>query len=76
MQEYIQFWKRAFNYIDFFRCVDSLVKVLEDTGHTIIFVVDDVAIDRVEFIIRRCNGVSLDFQICLLFIFKIDLSKL
>jgi hypothetical protein len=36
------------------------VKILEDTGHTIIFVVDDVFIERVEFIIRRCIGVSIE----------------
>jgi len=36
------------------------VKILEDTGHTIIFVVDDVSIERVEFIIRRCIGVSIE----------------
>ncbi len=47
------------NYIDFYRCVDSIVKILVNTAHTIIFTVDDVAIDRVEFIIRRCSGVSI-----------------
>jgi hypothetical protein len=31
----------------------------ENTGHTIIFTVDDVPIRRVEFIIRRCSGVSM-----------------
>ncbi len=51
--------QKAFNYIDLFRCINYAVRIIEDTGHTIIFTVDDVDISRVEFIIRRCNGVSI-----------------
>jgi hypothetical protein len=36
-----------------------MVEILEDTGHTIIFTIDDTFISRVEFIIRYCNGVSI-----------------
>ncbi len=43
----------------YYRCIDPIVKILENTGHTIIFVIDEVSIDRIEFIIRRCSGVSI-----------------
>lgn len=43
----------------FCRCVDSLVKILVNTAHTIIFTSDDTLINRVEFIIRRCDGVRI-----------------
>jgi len=60
LPKYRKFLKqRALNYIDLFSCIDFAVRIVEDTGHTIIFTVDDVAISRVEFIIRRCNGVSI-----------------
>ncbi len=39
------------------RCIDPFVKILVNTAHTIIFEVDEVVINRAEFIIRRCNGV-------------------
>ena len=41
------------------RCVARDVKVFQNAGHSVIFTVDDIAIERVEFIIRRCNGVSI-----------------
>jgi hypothetical protein len=50
--------KRVLNYIDFYRCIEPIVTILVNTTHTIMFTVDDGAINRVEFIIRRCNGVS------------------
>ncbi|UJR09885.1 hypothetical protein I4U23_014107 [Adineta vaga] len=45
-------------------CVDSAVEILEDTGHQIIFLVDDVPIDRVEFIIRRCSNTCQSYRTC------------
>lgn len=42
------------------RCVDPTVKILVNTGHTIIFEVNDAIINRAEFLIRRCNGVRID----------------
>lgn len=61
------------------RCVDSIVKILHNTAQTIVFTVDDVAISRVEFIIRRCNGVSTTSPVhgsVRLSLFFVDLSKL
>ncbi len=42
------------------RCIDHVVKILLNTPQTIIFSVDDYAIDRVEFLIRRCNSVRIN----------------
>ncbi|CAF3795996.1 unnamed protein product [Rotaria magnacalcarata] len=46
------------------RCVYSTIRILENTGHKIIFTVDDVAIHRIEFIIRRCNGFCRNYDTC------------
>jgi hypothetical protein len=43
----------------FYRCIYPSVKIFLNTSHTITFAVDDVSINRVEFIIRRCNGVRI-----------------
>lgn len=48
-----------------FRCVDSNVNMRDNTGHTLVFTVDDVALSRVELIIRRCNGVRAPASCCL-----------
>ena len=37
----------------------------DNTGHTLVFTVDDVALSRVELIIRRCNGVRAPASCCL-----------
>ncbi|CAF4332708.1 unnamed protein product, partial [Adineta steineri] len=47
--------ENSFNYWFLKGCVAPDVHIREDTGHTIIFDVNDISIDRVEFIIRRCN---------------------
>jgi hypothetical protein len=56
--------RHSYNYWFLQGCVDSIVKILVNTAHTIIFTVDDVAIDRVEFIIRRCNGTCRKYDPC------------
>lgn len=42
------------------RCIADEIKILQNIGHSIVFTVDDTNIRRVEFIIRRCNGVSIE----------------
>lgn len=43
----------------FSRCIESIVTILETHPDRIVFVVDDVPIRRVEFIVRRCQNVNL-----------------
>ena len=44
------------------RCVDPLVKILETSRDRMIFIVDDVTINRVEFLLRRCQNVNISRQ--------------
>ncbi len=46
-----------------YRCIPYYIKILNNTNHSIIFTVDDTDVGRVEFIIRRCSGVSIKRKI-------------
>lgn len=54
----------SYNYWFLQGCVDPLVKILETSRDRIIFVVDDVTINRVEFLIRRCQNNCRTYDIC------------
>jgi hypothetical protein len=54
----------SYNYWFLQRCIDPFVKILVNTAHTIIFEVDEVVINRAEFIIRRCNGTCRKYDKC------------
>ncbi|CAF1266510.1 unnamed protein product [Adineta steineri] len=56
--------ENSFNYWFLKGCVAPDVHIREDTGHTIIFDVNDISIDRVEFIIRRCNRFCRPYIVC------------
>jgi hypothetical protein len=59
LQRYIKFILKLYSIYLYDRCVARDIKTLRNTGHSIIFTVDDTDISRVEFIIRRCSGVSI-----------------
>ncbi|CAF4754244.1 unnamed protein product [Rotaria sp. Silwood1] len=54
----------SFNYWFSQKCIDSRVDIILNTGHMILFTVNDLAINRAEFIIRRCNGTCRNYDSC------------
>ncbi|CAF0881573.1 unnamed protein product [Adineta ricciae] len=54
----------SLNYWFFQECVDPVVEILERTARQIVFIVDDVSIKRVEFIIRRCHSNCHSYRKC------------
>lgn len=50
---------KTYSCLFFLRCIDSTMRIKENTGHSITFTIADIQIKRVEFLLRRCYNVSV-----------------
>ncbi|UJR36211.1 hypothetical protein I4U23_028943 [Adineta vaga] len=54
----------SYNYWFISKCIHRSIKILENTGHTILFAIDDSPLSRIEFILRRCRGSCRTYDKC------------